>query len=141
MLFIMSRFIVPRIADILEQRQRKIDGYLNKAHNIRLEAEESLKKYQDALAEATAEANRSLAATQAELNAYMQAKQDELAAKLQKKIAAGEAEIAKSKEEAMARVKDMSEELAQTVVAKIGLTSITAKQLKEAVKTVEAEQK
>lgn len=73
MLFIMSRFIVPRIADILEQRQRKIDGYLNKAHNIRLEAEESLKKYQDALAEATAEANRSLAATQAELNAYMQA--------------------------------------------------------------------
>lgn len=35
MLFIMSRFIVPRIADILEQRQRKIDGYLNKAHNIR----------------------------------------------------------------------------------------------------------
>ena len=141
MLFIMSRFIVPRIADILEQRQRKIDGYLNKAHNIRLEAEESLKKYQDALAKATAEANRSLAATQAELNAYMQAKQDELAAKLQKKIAAGEAEIAKSKEEAMARVKDMSEELAQTVVAKIGLTSITAKQLKEAVKTVEAEQK
>ena len=131
MLFIMSRFIVPRIADILEQRQRKIDGYLNKAHNIRLEAEESLKKYQDALAEAT----------EAELNAYMQAKQDELAAKLQKKIAAGEAEIAKSKEEAMARVKDMSEELAQAVVAKIGLTSITAKQLKEAVKTVEAEQK
>lgn len=48
----------------------------------------------------------------------MQAKQDELAAKLQKKIAAGEAEIAKSKEEAMARVKDMSEELAQAVVAK-----------------------
>lgn len=71
----------------------------------------------------------------------MQAKQDELAAKLQKKIAAGEAEIAKSKEETMARVKDMSEELAQVVVAKIGLTSITAKQLKEAVKTVEAEQK
>ena len=33
------------------------------------------------------------------------------------------------------------EELAQAVVAKIGLTSITAKQLKEAVKTVEAEQK
>ena len=42
MLFIMSRFIVPRIADILEQRQRKIDGYLNKAHNIRLEAAEKI---------------------------------------------------------------------------------------------------
>lgn len=141
MLFIMSRLIVPRIADILEQRQRKIDGYLNKAHNIRLEAEESLKKYQDALSEATAEANKSLVATQTELNAYMQTKQEELTTKLQKKIAAGEAEIAKSKSEAMARIKDISEELAQAVIAKIGLTSITDKHLKEAVKTVEAEQK
>ena len=127
MLFIMSHFIVPRIADILEQRQRKIDGYLNKAHNIRLEAEDSLKKYQDALAEAT--------------NTYMQNKQDELAAKLQKKIAAGEAEIAKSKEEALAKVKEMSEELAQAVVAKIGLTTISAKDIKDAVKIVEAKQK
>lgn len=139
MLYIMSHFIVPRIADILEQRQRKIDSYLNKAHNIRLEAEESLKKYQDALAEATAKANQSLTETQAEMNAYIQAKQDTLATKLQKKIASGEAEIAKSKEEALTRVKDMSEELAQVIVAKIGLNSITAKEIKEAVKTVEAE--
>lgn len=141
MLFIMSHFIVPRIADILEQRQHKIDGYLNKAHNIRLEAEDSLKKYQEALANATAKANESLAATQNELNSYMQKKQDELAAKLQKKIAAGEAEIAKSKEEALAKVKEMSEELAQAVVNKIGLTTISAKDIKDAVKTVEAKQK
>ncbi len=139
MLFIMSHFIAPKIADILEQRQRKIDGYLNKAQNLRQEAEESLKKYQAALAEATAEANKSLAETQTELNAYIQKKQDELAAKLQKKIAAGEAEIARSKETAMAGVKDMSEELAQAVIAKIGLNSISAKDIKEAVKTVKAE--
>ena len=31
MMFIMSKFIIPKIADIMEQRQRKIDGYLNKA--------------------------------------------------------------------------------------------------------------
>lgn len=139
MLFIMSKFIVPKIADILEQRQRKIDGYLNKAHTIRLEAEESLKKYQEALAEATRNANEALEKTQAEINSYMQNKQDELAAKLQKKIAAGETEINKSKDEAMAKVKEMSEELAEAVVAKIGLSSISAKELKEAVKTVKAE--
>lgn len=139
MLFIMSKFIVPKIADILEQRQRKIDSYLNKAHTIRLEAEESLKKYQEALAEATRNANEALEKTQAEINSYMQTRQDELAAKLQKKIAAGETEINKSKDEAMAKVKEMSEELAEAVVAKIGLSTISAKELKEAVKTVKAE--
>ena len=35
MMFIMSKFIIPKIADIMEQRQRKIDGYLNKAADLK----------------------------------------------------------------------------------------------------------
>lgn len=138
MLFIMSKFIIPRIADIMEQRQRKIDGYLNKAHTVKIHAEEALKRYQDALAEATANANKALAETQDELNLYMQKKQDDLAQKLNKKIKEGEAEIHKSKEEALAKVKDMSEDLALDIVKKIGLTNITPKDIKEAAKTIKA---
>lgn len=139
MLFIMSKFIVPRIADILEQRQRKIDGYLSKAHTVKIHAEEALKRYQDALAEATANADKALAETHEELNRYMQQKQDELAQKLNKKIKAGEAEINKSKDDALAKVKDMSEDLALDIVKKIGLTNITSKDIKEAVKTIKVD--
>ena len=139
MLFIMSKFIVPRIADILEQRQRKIDGYLSKAHTVKIHAEEALKRYQDALAEATANANKALAETHEELNRYMQQKQDELAQKLNKKIKAGEAEINKSKDEALAKVKDMSEDLALDIVKKIGLSNISSKDIKEAVKTIKVD--
>lgn len=139
MLFIMSKFIVPKIADILEQRQRKIDSYLNKAHTIKVEAEESLKKYQDALSDATCKANEALAKTQNELNSYMQAKQEELSAVLQKKISAGEAEINKDKEEALTKIRDISEELAEAVLAKIGLNTIGSQKIKDAIKTIKVD--
>ncbi len=136
MLFIMSKIIVPKIADIMDQRQRKIDGYLNKAHTLKLEAEEALKKYQDALADATREAGLAIAQTQNELAGYMQQKQDELNLKLQKKIEQGEAEINKNKEEALTKVKEVSEDLALEIVNKIGLSVIKPKDIKEAVKNV-----
>lgn len=139
MLFIMSKFIVPKIADILEQRQRKIDSYLSKAHAVKLEAEESLKKYQEALSSATAHANKALAETQEELNNYMQVKQDELARKLNKKIKDGEAEINQNKENALAKVKSMSEDLALVIVKKIGLSNIDSKDIKDAIKTIKAD--
>ena len=61
MMFIMSKFIIPKISEIMEQRQRKIDSYLNKAADFKQQAEAALLKYQDALAKATAKADKSLA--------------------------------------------------------------------------------
>ena len=57
MMFIMSKFIIPKISEIMEQRQRKIDSYLNKAADFKQQAEAALLKYQDALAKATAKAD------------------------------------------------------------------------------------
>lgn len=135
MLFIMSKFIVPRIAEILNQRQRKIDDYLHKSYQIRQQAEESLDKYHRALNDATAKANESLAKTKEELNELINREQTTLNSKLQKKIAKGEAEIAKSKEEALAQVKEMTQDLAKVVVAKIGL-DINSKDIQTAIKKV-----
>jgi len=67
MMFIMSKFIIPKISEIMEQRQRKIDSYLNKAADFKQQAEAALLKYQDALAKATAKADKSLADTKTEM--------------------------------------------------------------------------
>ena len=75
MLFIMSKFIIPKIGDILAQRQRKIDDYLHKAHMTRQQAEESLNKYHQALADATRKADETLRKTQEELNSFITGKQ------------------------------------------------------------------
>lgn len=139
MLFIMSKIIIPKIADILEQRQRKIDSYLNKAYQIKLQAEEALKKYQDALADATQKANASLVETQNELNTLIEKKQQDLDLRLHKKIMEGEAEIEQSREDALNKVKSISEELALDIIKKIGINGISKTDIKNAIKDTEGQ--
>lgn len=139
MLFIMSKIIIPKIADILEQRQRKIDSYLNKAYQIKLQAEEALKKYQDALTDATQKANASLAETQNELNKLVEKKQQDLDLRLHKKIMEGEAEIEQSREDALNKVKSISEELALEIIKKIGIDGINKTDIKNAIKDAEGQ--
>lgn len=139
MLFIMSKIIIPKIADILEQRQRKIDSYLNKAYQIKLQAEEALTKYQDALTDATQKANASLAETQNELNQLVEKKQQDLDLRLHKKIMEGEAEIEQSREDALNKVKSISEELALEIIKKIGIDGINKTDIKNAIKDAEGQ--
>ena len=135
MMFIMSKFIIPKIADIMEQRQRKIDGYLNKAADLKEQAE--LRKYQNALAAATEKADKSLADTKDEMNRLISDKQSELEARLQKKIKEGEKEINAGKEEALKQIKAVSEDLALDVIKKIGISGIKASDIKAAIKDLE----
>ena len=109
MMFIMSKFIIPKIAEVIERRQRKIDGYLNKATHFKQEAEAALQKYQEALAKATAQADKSLQDTKEEMNQLITERQNELSEALQKKIKEGEVEINSEKEKALKEVKNVSE--------------------------------
>lgn len=136
MLFIMGKIIAPRIADILAQRQRKIDDYLVKAHQIKEQAEESLQKYHEALAKATAEADDALAQTHRELADYISKKQDDLAKKLNAKISEGEAQINAQKELALKEVYKIAEVLAVDVVEKMGLKQISSQNLKDSLKKI-----
>ncbi len=132
--FIMAKLILPQIADIIEQRQRKIDDYIDKAADMQKKAEKSLAKYQDALAKATAEADKSLQHTQDELNELIAQKQAELDAALKAKITESEAEIRLSKEQALKEVSRISENIALDIVNKLGLKDITAADIKTAIK-------
>lgn len=132
--FIMAQLILPKIADIIEQRQRKIDDYIDKAADMQKKAEKSLAKYQDALAKATAEADKSLQHTQDELNELIAQKQAELDTALKAKITESEAEIRLSKEQALKEVSRISENIALDIVNKLGLKDITAADIKTAIK-------
>jgi len=60
MWLVMAKMIVPKITDILNQRQRKIDDYLTAAGEFKQTAEEALEKYERVLREANAEAAENL---------------------------------------------------------------------------------
>lgn len=136
MLFLMSKVFVPKIRDILEQRQRKIDDYLVKAHQIKEQAEDSLKKYNDALAKATADAELALENSRNEMNAFVLKKQNELTKKLNAKLVEGEAQIKAAREKALKEVKNISQEWALDIVAKLELEKIDAEDIKQSIKDV-----
>lgn len=124
MMFIMSRFILPKIHDIRQQRFDKIDGNLRKAQAIKQQTETALAKYETALQEASRKAQTSLNKTRNELTEIIAAKQKELDVKLQQKISEGEAEIQKNKEKTLKDIQKISETAASEILKKLNIDTI-----------------
>lgn len=135
MLLIMSKLIIPRIAEMIELRREKIEGNLEKAAEIKGEAEKSLEKYRKALQDATNDANQSLQKTQQELQAMIERKQDDLSSKLAAQIAEGEKKILNSKNKVLQQVDDISVEIALEIMKKLNLKDFKAQDLEKAVKS------
>ena len=97
MLFIMSKFIIPKTAEMINLRKEKIDGDLQKAAEIKQQVEATIEKYNEALRKANSKANISLQKTRDELNETITRRQSDISAKLNAEIEAGEERIASSK--------------------------------------------
>ena len=82
----MSKFIIPKISDIRQQRDAKIDGYLQKAEELQEQTEKAIRKYETSLAEASQKANIAIQKTKDDLNNLIAKKQDELDKQLKKQI-------------------------------------------------------
>jgi len=65
-LFLLARFVWPKLLKGLEDREKKIRDEIYAAEEARTRANEALKEYEKSLAEARAEANKMIEATKAE---------------------------------------------------------------------------
>ena len=133
MLFIMSRFIIPKTAEMINLRKEKIDGDLQKAAEIKQQVEKALEKYHAALKEATDKAQISLQKNRDELGEMINRKQEDLAAKL-------EAEIKQAKEKALQKVEASAAELAIDVLKNLGFGGVKAKDAAAAIDSLKKEQ-
>ncbi len=120
MLFVMSKFIIPKIAEMINLRKEKIDGYLDSAADFKARSEQALENYHRALKEATDEANLSLQKTKQEMKNLIERKQAELNEELSRQIKEGEQQIRDSKAKAMKQVDAMTEDLAAEIIRKLG---------------------
>lgn len=134
MLFIMSRFIIPKTAEMINLRKAKIDADLEAAAELKQKVERTLEKYNQALKAASDEANASLQKTREELSSTIERRQAELTQELNREIAAGEKKITAAKQKALAEVEATAAELAPLVLDKIGFAGVTAGELKAALK-------
>src|SRR5690606_8846956 len=117
--FLMSRVALPRIGGILESRRTRIEGDLKEAERLRVETERAAAAYEEALAQARANAHAIAEETRQGIRADIEGKRAKVESDLAKKVADAEAAITKTKQAALANVEDIAAETAAALVGQL----------------------
>lgn len=113
------RVALPRIGEVLEARQRKLDDDLKKATALKEEAEAILADYEKLRAEAQASASEEIHATQEALKKEAERETQALAAKLATQTEEAEARIAAAKTAALASLEGTVSEVVIAATEKL----------------------
>ncbi len=127
-------FVTPKIADIQEQRKRKIHEYVRKAEQLNRKAQSALEKYEATIAEAQDKAKAEMEDNQKQIKDYLQQSEAQMSAKLNQKIASSEFLLAKEKQETMQQIEDIAETLAFQVTQKLGFKDISISDIQQIAK-------
>lgn len=138
---LLAKIALPRIGEVLDERQRKIDDMLEKAAALKAEADAAVAAYEKALTEAKSSAQEMLRQTQAEFAAKAEARSHELGARLASDIKAGEARIAAAKESALGGIKDVARDVATSVIERLAGAAPDAGKLAQAVERAAGERR
>ena len=139
LLWVMWKIVIPRIADVLQDRQERIDDDLEKAEKLRNESAEVLEAYEKTIADGRSQAQSILREASERMEAEAAERQAALAEKLSKQTAEAEARINSAREEALANIVSVSAEAAQAAAVRISGTEVSQGEAEAAVKSVLAE--
>ncbi len=103
---IMSRSAVPRITQVMEERQKKIDDNLNLAESLKAETEAEAESYEKAMAEAREQARSAIHEATQEMSSESQRRHDELGEQLVADIKAAEQRIEEAKNAAISGIRE-----------------------------------
>jgi F-type H+-transporting ATPase subunit b len=119
MLFLMSKIVIPRIAEVVDDRNKRVDDDLSRAEELKEQADAVFEKYSEQIASAKTNANLILEEAKEEMLAFSKEKGDEVEKRLAKMIVDGEEQITKVKQEAMLQIKDIVCETSALSASKI----------------------
>ncbi|MFO7481729.1 F0F1 ATP synthase subunit B' [Oceanibaculum nanhaiense] len=116
---LMSRVALPRVRDVLEERERRITDDLEKAQRLKDESESVLAEYEKALADARASAQALFAQAAEQANAEAAKRQQDVAQKLAKQLEKAESRVQAAKTEALDNIRQVATEVAQDAAARL----------------------
>ncbi len=117
--FLMAKLAVPKIESAVEGRRRKIEGDLEKAAQMKAEAEAVMAAYEKALADARHQAQLTMRETTEKLAAEAAERQRQAAAIIAQKTSEAEKRIVAAKAAAMASLRDIATEVAQAAAGRL----------------------
>ena len=131
---LMSRIALPRMSQIIEDRQNKVEDDLAKAEKLRAEAQEVYEAYEQQLQEARADAQKVLRETGDQIAAEQAERNEAFSKELDRKVQEAEASIDKAKTEALDNLQSVAGEVAQSATAKLIGGKIGKERAEKAVK-------
>lgn len=131
--WVIAKFAIPRIGEILEQRARLIQDDLDRAGALKADTDAAIAAYEKAMADARNQARDVLMAMGNEMKAIADKENAAVNAAIAKQIADGEARIAQAKTAAMDQIKSIAADTAKEAVAKLAGLSLDAGKVDAAV--------
>ncbi len=138
---LMSRVALPRVSQILEERQHRIDDNLNKAEALKQEAEAAAEAYEKSLAEARAEAHRVMIDTINGIAEEAARQQAALGKNLDAETRAAEQRIGEARDAAMASLGEVAGEVALATAEKLTGENLDGKEVAAAVAKIMEERR
>jgi F-type H+-transporting ATPase subunit b len=117
--WLMSKVALPRIKDVLEEREFRINDNLRKAENLKKDAEDAMAAYEKLMADARVRAQEQVNAVRERALADAHERHAELSERLAAEIAAAEARIAATRDDAVAGMREMALEAAGLAVERL----------------------
>lgn len=116
---VMWKIALPRIGDVLQERQERITDDREKAEGLRNEADEAIQAYEAALAEARAQAHVTAQATREELGAKADLERGQVEVKLAAQLAEADQRIAAARTEALDHIRSVARDTAGSITARL----------------------
>lgn len=136
---LMSRFAIPRIGEVIEERRNRIQRDLDAAERLKGEVDQALATYEKALADARASASGIARETRDKLASDVERERAAVEADNQAKLAAAEARIAGTKMKALSSVGDIAADIAGPIVKQLIGKDVSADDVKRALQPAAGE--
>ncbi len=116
---LMLKWALPRVASVIENRQKRIADDLAEAEQFKRQSDDAVAAYEKALADARARAQTIANETRDKQQAEAEAARKTLEGGLNAKLAEAEKSIAATKQAAMANVRSIAEDAARAIIERL----------------------
>ena len=138
---LMSRVALPRVSEVLEEREVRINESLRKAERLRLNAEDAIASYEKTIADVRAKAAEEVRAAREEAAAESAKRNAELNERLTAQISAAEQRINLARKAAIAGLRDVAVTVAGAAIERLIGQQVDQKSLTSVVDGVLREQR
>lgn len=131
---LMARSLLPRVGEVIEERQDRIDDDLETAEKVKEESQKLEETYEHLLTDARKEASDYLKGEREKVEQKLAGRRKKMEAEIADRVAKAEERIAKAKKEALGDLDAMSADACVAIYAKLTGTRLKKEQAKKAVR-------